>query len=445
MDTPRPVILTQVAIDGLFGYLNHRIHFDRDRDADPNINLLYGENGTGKTTILRLIYSCLSGNGNEGLRGFIAMVPFKRLVIDTTVGARFEIDRNKPEAGGYRFSIVTSKGTTSANLTPNPGGTINTQTSPELPGVLQVLRSLHLDISFLSDNRQLRSTLTTLRPSPERQRRVIRREIEEYPEPLDAMVRRDSDGSWLDLTMIASIAHDLFRRQLIEQGNFGQMNANTIYLDLAKRLASNWAEPGAPSKYDFENIVSELGILENRAAPIQALGAITSVPFKELREVLINSPPVRRDDLVRILQPFLESTRARIDALSPLADVLTVLVNELNGFLTGKQVKFDTAQGFRVFGSTESTLPLRSLSSGEKHLFLLFCSSYISRQNRCIFLIDEPELSLNVYWQRNLPRTLQRLTQGAEVQYVLATHSLEILTEFNHRISELKTQDAPTA
>ena len=145
--------------------------------------------------------------------------------------------------------------------------------------------------------------------------------------------------------------------------------------------------------------------------------------------------------MVRILQPFIESSRARIDALSPLAQILDVLIYELNDFLRDKTVKFDIANGFSVQSRISKPLVLQALSSGEKHLFFLLCSAFLSRRRRCVFLIDEPELSLNVYWQRNLPRTLQRIVEGAETQYVLATHSLEILTEFRDRISNLEGPD----
>src|SRR4051795_327933 len=109
--------------------------------------------------------------------------------------------------------------------------------------------------------------------------------------------------------------------------------------------------------------------------------------------------------------------RARLDALSPIADIMTLLIQELNSFLKRKQAYFDIYQGWSVQSRT-GRIPLATLSSGEKQLFLLLCSAFLSRQSRCVFLIDEPELSLNVYWQRALPRTLQRIVEGVPTQYV---------------------------
>jgi hypothetical protein len=224
---------------------------------------------------------------------------------------------------------------------------------------------------------------------------------------------------------------------VIAQANVGQDNTNTIYLDLAKRLLSAWAAPPEASPREFQDLLEELDLLQMNSAPLKEFRSITSVPFEEFKAVLVGAPPERRADLVRMFQPFFDSTRARVDALTPLISAINLLVAEMNSYLKRKVVDFDASQGFSIF-SNGSELAFHNLSSGEKHLFLILCTAFLSRDSRCLFLIDEPELSLNVYWQRSLPRTLQRLVEGASVQYLLATHSLEILTEFNDRIWSLE-------
>ncbi|MBW7964844.1 ATP-binding protein [Bradyrhizobium sp. BR 10261] len=300
------------------------------------------------------------------------------------------------------------------------------------------LQELDIQILFLTEDRQLRSSLSILKPTNDR---LLRRrsEIETDSPSTDVARFSDRQRNWLDVSLIASRVQDDFRRQLIERGNFGQMNANGIYLDLAKRLASDWSTNEKSPEKSYDRFLVELDQAELRAKSLYSLRAVSEIPFQDFKQVLVGARSERRNDILRILQPFLDSTRARIDALAPLTHLLSILVKELNDFFSRKVVSFDTIDGFKVVGPTGATLPLSALSSGEKHLFLLLCSAYLSRQSKCIFLIDEPELSLNVYWQRNLPRTLQRLAEDASVQYVMATHSLEILTEFNHRISQLQS------
>jgi len=65
------------------------------------------------------------------------------------------------------------------------------------------------------------------------------------------------------------------------------------------------------------------------------------------------------------------------------------------------------------------------LSSGEKHLVRILLES-LSAQGNCI-IIDEPELSLHIDWQRELVSAMQ--TVNPQLQMVLATHSPDIMAE----------------
>jgi ABC-type cobalamin/Fe3+-siderophores transport system ATPase subunit len=78
------------------------------------------------------------------------------------------------------------------------------------------------------------------------------------------------------------------------------------------------------------------------------------------------------------------------------------------------------------------------LSSGEKQLLLLFCNALAASQNTTIFMIDEPELSLNIKWQRQLIRALAAVTSRRNVQFVMATHSFELLSPHGENVWQLK-------
>ncbi|KHD09288.1 hypothetical protein PN36_34135 [Candidatus Thiomargarita nelsonii] len=77
------------------------------------------------------------------------------------------------------------------------------------------------------------------------------------------------------------------------------------------------------------------------------------------------------------------------------------------------------------------------LSSGEKQLLLLFCNTLIARDKATIFIIDEPEISLNIKWQRQLIRTLLNFTKDSQVQFLFATHSIELLSQYRSNVVKL--------
>jgi predicted ATPase len=83
-------------------------------------------------------------------------------------------------------------------------------------------------------------------------------------------------------------------------------------------------------------------------------------------------------------------------------------------FLRGREVIVE-AQG--------ETIPLESLSSGEKQLLQLLLECLAAGANPVI--IDEPELSLHVDWQRHLIQYMRTVNDSS--QLIVATHSPEVM------------------
>jgi predicted ATP-binding protein involved in virulence len=52
-------------------------------------------------------------------------------------------------------------------------------------------------------------------------------------------------------------------------------------------------------------------------------------------------------------------------------------------------------------------------------------------------MIDEPEISLNVKWQRQLVQSLLSITDGASIQFIFASHSMELLAQHRNRVVKL--------
>jgi predicted ATP-dependent endonuclease of OLD family len=69
---------------------------------------------------------------------------------------------------------------------------------------------------------------------------------------------------------------------------------------------------------------------------------------------------------------------------------------------------------------------------------MLFCNTLPARETTCIFMIDEPEISLNVKWQRKLIQSLIELTKDKQVQFIFATHSIELLSQYRENVARLK-------
>jgi ABC-type transport system involved in cytochrome c biogenesis ATPase subunit len=67
--------------------------------------------------------------------------------------------------------------------------------------------------------------------------------------------------------------------------------------------------------------------------------------------------------------------------------------------------------------------PFRDLSSGEQQIVSLVTRIIAHAERQCLFLIDEPEISLHVSWQRVLPRVLSVVSKRFSCDFLVATHS----------------------
>jgi len=109
--------------------------------------------------------------------------------------------------------------------------------------------------------------------------------------------------------------------------------------------------------------------------------------------------------------------------------------NSVNKFLDGKQLKIGrnieekrpTKRLVSISTGAGHSYGMNALSSGERQIItMLYCASR-TKFTSGMFLIDEPELSLHIDWQRIILNELTR--QAPDRQIVVCTHSPEVGAE----------------
>lgn len=92
------------------------------------------------------------------------------------------------------------------------------------------------------------------------------------------------------------------------------------------------------------------------------------------------------------------------------------------------EIKRDNAVTLVFREHTNQTIvPLDKLSAGEKQLLLILTKVFLQDEKPYITLIDEPETSLHIRWQRMLIDTIRELNPNG--QLIIATHSPSILSK----------------
>jgi energy-coupling factor transporter ATP-binding protein EcfA2 len=93
-------------------------------------------------------------------------------------------------------------------------------------------------------------------------------------------------------------------------------------------------------------------------------------------------------------------------------------------FSRGKKLGLTNTE-MQVLLADGRVLPIAQLSSGEKHLIKILLASMTAGPNSV--LVDEPELSMHIDWQRILAETI--LSLNPDCQLILASHSPEIMAD----------------
>lgn len=124
----------------------------------------------------------------------------------------------------------------------------------------------------------------------------------------------------------------------------------------------------------------------------------------------------RMAKLVSEGEQSLERIQAEIQARTDMYDVLDDLFSE-----TGKTVDRDSGELKFIFGHDKSSYSYTVLSAGEKQLLLIILTVFMQNGKDAVLVMDEPEISMHVDWQRRLIDVILKLNPNC--QLIIATHS----------------------
>lgn len=119
------------------------------------------------------------------------------------------------------------------------------------------------------------------------------------------------------------------------------------------------------------------------------------------------------DDVEKVQVEKLEATKSFRD-----------YENEVNSYFKPRKNFNINEDGVFSIKSGKRTVELGDLSSGEKHILTILGKAALSRQEGAVFIADEPELSLHLDWQRMIMPSIINLSPKSQI--IVATHSPSI-------------------
>lgn len=441
--TPQSSI-ESVVIRGLFKRFNHTVKLN----TDENLTILTAPNGFGKTAVLRALDAFFSKKFDYFMHiQFdeieIGFVDGKRIVIsseketdtdgETTqknvsikgfgFGKKSETywlrpkrhgkskDRIKIENDLQFFFFENMKHRISDHMYDQKDRTGNWGLLPsqftgkiKLPPWLieatQLLRVSLIETQRLLSLKKQQKDQATLEDKRTQAESVVEKNAADLANQMNSVLREYANASQkLDQT---------FPQRIIENQN---LNIETE-TDISHRLKS--------LSETRESLVNVGLIDESADGPIQPDHA-----FKE-------------ESVRRILSIYIDDTQKKLSIFTDIDDKIQLFKKILDRYFTFKEIRINRHDGIVVIDTdSHEPIPLSELSSGEQHELVLVYELLFKAPEGSLILIDEPELSLHVAWQKRFISDLVEIKKLRNLSVLIATHSPQIINDKWDLVQEL--------
>lgn len=156
---------------------------------------------------------------------------------------------------------------------------------------------------------------------------------------------------------------------------------------------------------------------------------------------LINQAQIRRiSDLVDIIESYDKEIQEIYKPINEFISTINKFFKDSN-----KTISVDPVGRIMVnIDNRRRAYSVDCLSSGERQLLIIISNVLFNKYHnmlmpkKTVIIIDEPELSLHMRWQEKFSETI--LESSPETQFILATHSPDIVGELTSKCKKVKTR-----
>jgi hypothetical protein len=139
-----------------------------------------------------------------------------------------------------------------------------------------------------------------------------------------------------------------------------------------------------------------------------------------------------------VLTTYLEDNALKLATFDDLLARISLLEELVNSRFLRKEIVVNATDGLTLRSSvTGKSIPASGLSTGEQHELVLMYNLLFRVDPGTLVLIDEPEISLHVTWQKSFLSDVVRIAELSQFRFVVATHSPQIIGKWWSRTVEL--------
>ena len=435
--------LQRIEVHGLFGTYDHEIKLN----LPDRVTLLHGPNGVGKTSVLGMTNALMM----ERLEYF-QQLPFSRFLLEFHDGSTLELafdDETNNLESKFKITLRTG-GTSHSAMVTLPSN------ADEAPSKFDPKSHYPLIHTWLDDrgDRELTaaqglsrdSDVFSVLPSQEMDdtswlgdflgganghlieaQRLVRMDRE----PKERQWFLPTGGSPPIVSAVAECSKD-FRTRLDD--TMVQYGRQSQQLDQSfpERLIS------ATDQLTSAELQNRMLALDRKTADLAKIGIFDETPKHPTLETGLAGID---DTRLRVMTLYVLDTEKKLGVFDDLARRSGTLLENVNQKYRHKRIQVDREHGLVAVSDSGQQVPLESLSSGEQHELVLHYDLLFRVPPNTVVLIDEPELSLHVAWQKRFLPDLLQIVKLSEIDAVVATHSPYIVGDRNDLMIGLGDQE----
>lgn len=430
-------MLQSIKITGLFGRFNYELSFPCE-----GIMIITGPNGYGKSTILRIINNFCNNNIEK-----VLSYSFNKItIVCDNCSIQITKSKNKFKINNYEFPYPNEKWDRSRRIPKyirqigyNEYIDISTSEKIQMMGgfpkqvitgdeniqklafsILEVLENEPTSIKINEKMQELQEAFDLIKYVQnnigkvhfiQEQRLIEKREVTEderrYIQTKEEYVTVINENSEKLKSELAEI---------MKQHSSISSNLDSTYI---KRLFE-----ADPTQIVSDDVVDKLRKLQEKQDKLQKYGLaeIQNASYlNQLDESKLNRFGIE-------LSIYLEDANTKYNVFESIIDKLELYERIVNEKLTFKKMILSRIDGIVVKTDEGDLLSLNDLSSGEQEILVLFYK-LIFESDVNLLLIDEPEISLHIAWQKELMENLKSVVNlKKDIQVIIATHSPQIIS-----------------
>ncbi|MDR1761967.1 MAG: AAA family ATPase [Bacteroidales bacterium] len=438
--------LQSIKINKLFGLFDYNIDLNNTED----LTILTGPNGYGKTTILNIIYNLF----NQRFFYF-QKLNFELITVLFTDNKKITISKKMGKDKSEQFVQIVNEMPQVIQMQSNTieihielyndkqrtdTYTYNSEAENKLmQSISRYIPISRISSSTIIDNRTGKQTVL---------REFLNENIDYIPDKILHLIQKQGEKNTQILQTLNSISVYLIKEQrLLKKQLYGMnkpANSNTQFINTIEEYSNELKNIIEQKQLEAYQITQKL----DSSFPKRLIECNSDIDeqefnqrFSKLNEkqnklqqfgIAISEQGVTQYDssAAKVLTVYLNDSEEKLRVYDDLLNKIELFVNILNEKrFAFKSIVINGTQGFYFQLSNGQRLNLTDLSSGEQQEVVLLYELLFKTNPNTLILIDEPEISLHVMWQKAFIQDLQRIAKMKQISFLVSTHSPQIIND----------------